>query len=611
MPLFRRAPRGFLRRPSRPRTATFPRTLSTVFSAALAAIVSVVFAAPAHAAAPAPKDVRFFEPTPEYRRVRDLPDSLKGRISSIEFRINDAFEGSEANTRAEEWLYDVGNKLHIDTREATVQRRLPFRAGDTVTVDALRETEKNLRAEEFLADAIIEIRRLPDSSLAVKVHTYDQWTTTLSASLGVKGGETVWWVGAVESNVLGTGQRLGFFIGHDLERDSRWIDYSNTAFTAKRLRTQAQYAWHSDGFSYALSLAKPLRTRSEKWGFTLSATGQEFSETIYLSANDVARLEEDGAYPPNLEGRQGKTFSVAQWDRVATYTAYAGVTRSFGYSLKTSVTPYYERRDRYNLGAFLVQPEMHAALGFPGYPLLQRHDEVLGVALSVYQYAYKTVHNFRNLKWSETLETGWRLTGKFGQSQEWLGADNSDLYFAYTGVYNNAWADAIFVNSSANFSLFLAPGGEIEAGSTSSGFEAQWKPVSLLASVLTAQYDALFAQPSGQRLYLGEESGLLGYPNFYYGGQAKFLATAEQRFFPPWEYATLAPALAVFLNAGNAWDTWRETDLSDLHYALGLGVRLGATRSTQKVVNHINLTWPLGEKNLSGLVFGIRATKSL
>jgi hypothetical protein len=31
----------------------------------------------------------------------------------------------------------------------------------------------------------------------------------------------------------------------------------------------------------------------------------------------------------------------------------------------------------------------------------------------------------------------------------------------------------------------------------------------------------------------------------------------------------------------------------------------------QKVVNHINLTWPLGEKNLTGPVLGLRASKSL
>src|SRR5690606_3067421 len=112
-------------------------------------------------------------------------------------------------------------------------------------------------------------------------------------------------------------------------------------------------------------------------------------------------------------------------------------------------------------------------------------------------------------------------------------------------------------------------------------------------------------------LYLGEESGLLGYPNFYYAGHARLLYSAEQRFFPPWEFGTFVPALAVFLNAGNTWDRGETARWRDLHYAAGFGLRLGATRSVQKVVNHANLTWPLGEKNLSGPVFGVRASKSL
>jgi hypothetical protein len=569
-------------------------------------LIFCALALPLHAA-----EERFFEPEPGFSRARDLPDSLKGRVTSLQFRIFDAFEGSEAHSGIESRVYDLGNKLHINTREATVRRRLSFRENDTVTVDELREAEKNLRGEEFLADAIIEVSRRPDSSLAVKVTTYDQWTTVPGVSVGRKGGEWVWWLGPLESNLFGTGQRLGFFIGHDLERDSRWLDYSHTAFTDQKLRLLAQYAWLSDGFSYAFSVTKPLRSRTDRWGFTVSSTGYEFAENLYLSGNEIDRLREEGNYPPQREGLQGSTYVLGQWERVATHGAYVGVTRAFGYNLKTSVTPFYERRDRYNKGRFLRDSAMMAALGNPAYPLGERHDEVLGTTLSLYQYAFKTVHNFRNLKWSESIETGWRLSASAGQNQEWLGADSRDLYFAYTGVYNNAWLDALFLNSSATLKHFLTEEGDPDHGSMSTYVEGQWKPIPVLATVVVGQYSHLFAQPAGERLYLGEESGLLGFPNFYYGGKARFLATAEQRFFPPWEFGTVAPALALFFNAGNTYDSYRQVDLGDLHYAVGVGLRLGATRSTQKVVNHFNLALPLGEKNVSGLVFGVRAAKSL
>lgn len=559
-------------------------------------------------------DGRFFESTPGYVRVKDLPDSLAGRISSLEFRIYDAFEGSETHSAFERSVYAIGNKLHIDTREATLRRRVPFRTGDTVSVDVLRETEKRLREEEFLADAIIEWKRLPDSTIAVKVTTYDQWSTTIGVSLARKGGEWVGWFGPVESNVLGTGQRLGFFVSHDLERDSRWLDYSNTAFTPWRLSLLGQYAWLSDGSSYAFSVARPLRTRGQRWGFTLSASGYESAENRYLSGNDLERLSDEGRLDSADRGLLGRTNILWQWGRAQDRTFYAGVTRSYGRALKVSVTPFYQGETRDTVpgyGFTDFYPGLRDSLGIPDPAYDVRHDQVLGATFSLYRYAYKTVHNFRNLKWSENIETGWRLSLSAGRNQPWLGADDGDAWYAYTGVYNEVWHDALFLNSSVTAKHFVTGDGSPENGSGTAYAELQWKPIPALATVAVGQYDRLFAQRGDRKLYLGEESGLLGYPNFYYAGDSRLLASVEQRFFPPWEFGTIVPALAAFAIAGDAWDGDASWPPGGPHYAAGIGLRLGATRSVQKVVNHFNLTWPLGEKHASGPVFGVRAAKSL
>jgi hypothetical protein len=592
----------------------FPMPLRPILRTALLLALAAVCA---HA-----DEDRFFDATPGYTRARDLPDSLKGAVSQVEFRIYDAFEGSDAHSAPERWLYDIGNKLHINTREATLRRRLPFRTGDSISIDGLREAEKHLRAEEFLADAIIEVQRLPDSTLAVKVTTYDQWSTVLAVSVGRKGGELVGWIGPVESNVLGTGQRLGFFASHDIERDSRWIDYQNTAFTSKRLNLLGQYFWHSDGYAYLLSLGNPLRTRGQKWGFSASVSGSELSESHYLSGNDLDRLLREGRLDSAGQKLLGRTNTLWQWKKVQSQSVYLGVTRSYGSATKTSITPFYSRYARDTVPTFGigsgVPGSVRDSLGYPrdtaGFAVTPaydtRHDEIIGATFSVYRYAFKTVHNFRNLKWSENIETGWRLSASAGQNQTWLGAQRASTYLAYAGVYNNAWYDAVFLNSSASLRHFVTGSGAVENGSVTGLVESQWKPFPLFATVVIAQYERLFANADAQRLYLGEESGLLGYPNFYYAGQSKFLASAEQRFFPPYELVTIAPALAAFVNAGNAWDG-DPLRPPQMHYAAGIGLRLGATRSTQKVVNHLNLTWPIGEKNVKGPVFGLRASKSL
>ncbi len=560
-------------------------------------------------------DLRFFTPTPGYVRVRDLPPGFRGRVVRIDFDIKDAFEGAAVHSEAERSLYAWGDKLHIKTRPSTLRRRLLFRVGDTVTDDLLRETQKRLRDEQFLADAIIEVKPLADSGLAVKVTTYDQWTTVPAFSVSRDGGKWIWWVGPVESNLLGTGQQVGFYIGHDLERDSRLFEFNNTAFTPLRLQLSTQYSWLSDGYSYAVSVAKPLLARTDQWAFSLSTDGIESAQNLYLSGNDLDRLQDQGRLPDSEQSRLGVTNLLGQWTRVDTHHAYAGVTRSFGYDLKSSITPFYQREDRYLHGGIfdIADTVIWHALGrpfaAPGFDA--RHDELLGVSLSLYEYAYKTVYNFENLKWGENLETGWRLSSSVAKNQTALGATNPDWQFTHTAVYNDTWLNALFLNSNASVSYFLSPQGDVDNGSTASYAEFQWKPVALTASVATAQFNDLFATTASQQLYLGEEAGLNGFPNFYYAGKATVLFTAEQRLFPPFELGTVVPAFSVFCNAGNAYASNDEVDLGNLHYALGLSLLLGATRSVQKVVNHINVTFPLGEKNLSTLTWGIRASKSL
>jgi len=98
-------------------------------------------------------------------------------------------------------------------------------------------------------------------------------------------------------------------------------------------------------------------------------------------------------------------------------------------------------------------------------------------------------------------------------------------------------------------------------------------------------------------------------------GKARVLLTAEQRYFPPFEFGTLVPAFAAFVDAGNTYSAYDSVDVRDLHYSVGIGLRLGASRSVQKVVNHIDVSWPINEKNLGPWSFfkefSITASKSL
>jgi hypothetical protein len=563
---------------------------------------------------------RFFQPAEGFTRAKDLPEDFHGTVRSVQLDIKDAFEGSTIHSDAEAWLFDIGNKLHIESRTGTIRRRLLFREGDTLSKHLLQEAEKTLRAEEFLADAIIEVKKWEDGTVHVKVTTYDQWTTVPGFAISRLGGEWVYQFGPVESNLLGTGQRIGAFIGHDQFRDTQWLDYNNNALFPQRLRLAAHVAnlseeTNSDGYNVLVSLSKPLESRTSRYAFAASMSSIRSSETVFFDANRLDELR-----PGYADSLSGGPRTAILYSHVATHDLDLSVTRSFGYRTKFNVSPTFNRRDRYNDGAILQNTKLLANL--PDYAaaktLDERTDDLIGVSFSLYQVKYKTVQNFNNLKWSETLETGWRLSTKFAQNQEWLGARNSDLLFSHTAVYNNAWWDAVFVNTNASMRYFLDPGGDFDDGSASAYGEMQWKPVSVTSSIFSASWTNLFASEQSQQLLLGEENGLNGYPNFYYAGQARILFEAEQRLFPTFEAGTIVPAFAVFANAGNTFPDYERLDLDKLHYSVGIGLRLGASKTVQKLVHHVNLSFPLDDEFQKGNLwdkikygFSIRAKKNL
>src|SRR5688500_7792106 len=75
---------------------------------------------------------RFFRATEGFTRAKDLPDDFSAQVRSIQLGIKDVFEGSTVHSEAEAGLFEIGNKLHIESRPGAIRRRLLFREGDTV-----------------------------------------------------------------------------------------------------------------------------------------------------------------------------------------------------------------------------------------------------------------------------------------------------------------------------------------------------------------------------------------------------------------------------------------------------------------------------------------------
>jgi hypothetical protein len=555
---------------------------------------------------------REFTATEGYTLAKDLQSDFKAQVDSISYRRYDAFEGSRTHSKMEEEIFEIGNMLHIVSKEKTIRRRLLFIKGDIVTRELLLETERRLRREQFLADAVIEIKQSQGGGVIVLVHTYDQFSTIPAWGLQKPGDKWTYWFGPVESNLIGTGQKISLFYSHGVDRDSYMGMYENKAFIFNNLQLTLMGSNTTDGYSYQYLLKRPLFSKTDRWGYEVSGYGMKYSKYVYLDANIPGeaqrRAEASDESPATFSFFKAPSIGselLFKYEDVVDLSFSTNITRSFGKKNKFLVRPTFTWKERYQDGnpndltieggilqAFAYSQDINRS----EYLLDFRNDYLAGLYLSYYQNEYKTVKNFRNLKWSENLDVGFRISNGIYQNLKFMGANNADLFLKHTLVYINVWQSKHFLSTSLNTSYFLGYEGDLDDGTVSHNLEYQWKPIPATATYMASHWKHYFAREKSAQLVLGGEEGLNAYPNRFFSGQAQLLMEIEQRYFPDIEFGTAVPALAVFLNAGNTFEAYDKFEWSNLHYGAGFGIRIGATRSVQKVVNHLNLSFPLDSK---------------
>lgn len=567
----------------------------------------------------------FYRAPEGFTEAKDLPAGFSARIRAIRFDRRGPFEGTAAYTSVEKWGYALLSRLHVNTREGTVRRRLLFEPGAEIDRERLLETERALRVEEFISDAYVAAGPIAGGSCDVVVTTFDQWTTVPGGGPKVLalnadnllhwrwdkilGEEWYWWAGISESNLAGTGTRLGGAYRHDPLRNTLEATLSNMNVTPWRLQATGYLAALSDGHLATATIARPLLSRSDRYAFSVLVSSQESAERIWFDANGLDTL------PDSLARRKaGAPHELRVFESVATREATAWAVKAWGTDSRFTLGPTFQYKEHYDLGG-LGRPDSslpaYAPLPASALEPEKRKDVLAGMAASLFRTSLHTARNFRNLKWTESVEAGWRLTAKAAVNQAWLGAGDSDFRLHGEAVGAGLWDERLWLNGSGAWQSFVAPSGRLTDGQFDASGEAAWKQVPLTATWLTASWTNLISTPASVQLPLGELNGLNGFPSYYFAGQARFLASAEQRLFPEWEWITMVPAFSAFVTAGNTFPQWREFDPENLHWSAGFGLRLGRSKSTQKLVQHWNVNFPLNEPLLPGVVISVLAKKSL
>ncbi len=505
--------------------------------------------------------------------------------------------------------------LHSRTKRATVERRLLIARGDVLDSARLQESERLLRMERFLADIKIRDTLLADARTLVRVETWDRWSTGIIASTSRSGGVFAWVLGVRESNLLGTGQDVSVSYGRN-DGDEAWtVGYTNTALFTQGLKLDAVASVLTDGHTVSFDFGAPALHRYQTWAWRIKGLDQNYQRDVFA--------------PPGiadaLNRRIGASWSEDSWLSSAADSKYrdvrASVTRLWGDKIRLHASVLAESEldsAASPVSAFRFPAGMLAAARKDATVLqwLQRpdhrDDRRIGMELTLKEVRYLRLRNFNNLKWTEDIPLGWSATATGAWNVLSRGEVRDAGYVQTIGNWTGMVGD-LYGAGSGGWKSFIDHQGELAQGTLTMKTEGRWiahRTLQVLGGVSSASI--LGAPGWVAQTTLGEENGLPGWPAHSIAGRGRLLTTGELRFIPPLEAFTVAPALAVFAGAGRVSPDADPLGSGPWRSGMGVGIRLGMTRSPNGLINHVSLSHPVGETDRKlGWLLSFGSYKSL
>jgi hemolysin activation/secretion protein len=231
----------------------------------------------------------------------------------------------------------------------------------------------------------------------------------------------------------------------------------------------------------------------------------------------------------------------------------------------------------------------------PGGPLPEDRELLYPwVGFEIVEDRFEERHNQDQIRRTEDVLVGLSAGGRLGYASESLGSDR------------DAWIAQLWVQNGFDFrqghSVFgsFAASGRLEDGSLANAVveaEARYywqtsEKSKFFLDLTGALADDLDAE---RQLLLGGDNGLRGYPLRYQAGTSRALATVEQRYYTDWyPFHLFYVGAAAFFDIGRTWGT-DVTGAESLGWLrdVGIGLRLGSSRSSFGNVIHIDLAFPL------------------
>ncbi len=518
-------------------------------------------------------------PTPINVPSHDELERAGAVIGEIEVANQDVFDLTDP--RENNALFRLTNRLHIETRPELILQQVLFKPGDRYSRRLLEESERLLRATRYLYDADIVPIHYANGVVDVRITTQDVWSLNPGVSYGRSGGKTTKGFELEEQNLFGRGIGLTMSYKSGIDREVRKLDYADRHLLGTRLQLLASYANNSDGSEERLALERPFYALDARW-----AGGAQFAQRDRI--DPLYRLGEV-EYQFRERSRLAEAFAGVS----------SGLQQGWAQRWLWGLTLDERRFDPLStaLSTLLVPADRDLVYPWIGWEMTQ--DQ------------YDVSRNHDQIERTEDVFLGTRLQARLGYSTTALGADRNSLIYrvaADRGFKLGPRATLTFA-SALNGRWENSHSADLLLESRARYYFEQTDRWLFFASLDTTYGDNLDLE---RQVLLGGDNGLRGYPLNYQAGDKRARITVEQRYFTDWyPFRLFRVGGAIFFDAGR---TWGDDPLNTPNYGVlkdvGIGLRLGNSRSGLGSIIHIDLAFPLdGPSDIDNVQFLLETRK--
>ncbi len=488
---------------------------------------------------------------PSLAAAQAAGDSSGARvIRGIDVIRQEIFDSAEATT----WPERLANSLHVRTRPQVIHRELLFRIGDPYDSVLVAESARNLRSLGVFRD--VRIDSVPtDTGLVMRVTTRDGWTTRPGGRIRTVGGQVAFNISFFEDNFLGTATRTGVSFSSDPVRTTFALEFRQPRFLGSSVGVGARWENRSDGTVVLGLVNRPFYSISGRRGFQISGEYRDESVNQYLDGVDVP---------------------VDTLDHVM-----GSVRASVGWALRRSARGYLRAgvlaqvvRNNYQPATDTVPIPKTVTAAVGGYGELSR-------ARFVTRKGFQTFSRTEDVDLSTTLVAGVYAAPAF------LGYDSAGV-----GLFASFRTGATFRNgfvlvTGISDGLITAAG--VDSGGTILNSTVAWNPDPKSLVLWHGSGGWLTDPAPGYEFDLGLLSGPRAFGVHSFTGDRAFFTTIEvRRLLVPDVLGLMGVGLAVYGDYGGAWWSGSPTRTGS---DVGIGLRVGQLRSTQSIVNRVDLSW--------------------